>query len=908
MDTTMKTRSFTKSVIALAVLSSCYVTASQAQQVETQQAQENTEVIAITGSRIKRQSETPSPVQTFEFEDLNQNGGISLGDVLQELPSVGSSLNGNGSAGTSHGSSSINLRNLGDNRSLILVNGHRWVNGAGTRGFRDFVDMNTIPQAIVKRVEVLQDGATAIYGADAIAGVVNIFTYSDFVGTSIKAYYGESSEGDKETANIDFLWGKEVADSNFMFAASYSDQKPIYTQDRDLTAVPLNGLSTGTPEGLFREGSLAGVVDFIIPSGGITRAPGSNGGDIDNWRGVTSDDKYNRYADNYVVGPSERFSLYAQGIVPFEFANLKIEALYNKRISDQQFSAALSSVQGGRGFIIPDNSAVNPFVVEFSGADFRHTSFFNENGLRNNEQIVETVRLGIGLDGEFGNDWSWDSFLSWAENKGEFVSNNQMDLDKLALGMRACDASGISAGVSDLLDGCVPVNLFNPLTQRMVDYVNFTARDNNKAQQLDFTFNVTGSLYELPAGELAVAAGIEYRKEKGLDVSDRYVNSDPRVNTYRTTSSAPRLGTEGEYDLTEAYIEISIPLLAEQTMVKNLELSLASRFSDYSTFGSTTNSKAGLIYSPTTGLSFRATWSEGFRAPSILELFEGQRATFSAVLDPCASDNQLPGCVGVPAGYVQENSNIPITTGGNILLQPETSENVSFGFVYLPEFLGGFSITADWYDIEISDTISEFGAQNILNLCAYKNKNCGVINRDSSGEILDLVDGPVNLNSTTVSGMDVVMHYRIENDLGTWDFGANFSKLTELSEVSTLSDGSTLTVEKVGSAASRESYPEWRSSFTTRWKRDQWSAAYSARFIGETTEMFKDEALPINSVTYHNVSAGYDFNNGLKVKLGINNVTDKQPPVSFTNTNINFDQNTYNAIGRFMYFQVNYDL
>jgi iron complex outermembrane receptor protein len=903
----MKTRSFKISVIALAVLSSCYATATLAQEAEIQQVKDNAEVISITGSRIKRQSETPSPVQGFDFDDLNQNGVISLGDVLQELPSVGSSLNGNGSAGTSHGSSSINLRNLGDNRSLVLVNGHRWVNGAGTRGFRDFVDMNTIPQAIVKRVEVLQDGATAIYGADAIAGVVNIYTFSDFVGTSIKTYYGESSEGDKKTANIDVLWGKDFGDSNFMLAASYSDQKPIYTQDRELTAVPLNGLATGTPEGLFRESSLASVVDFTIPSGGITRNPASNGSDIDNWRGVTSADKYNRYADNYVVGPSERFSLYVQGVVPLDFATLKIEALYNKRLSDQQFSAALSSIQGSRGFVIPNNAAVNPFGVEFSGSDFRHTAFINENGLRVNEQVVETTRLGLGLEGEFGNNWSWDSFLSWAQNEGEFISTNQMDLDKLALGLRACDATGITAGVSDLLAGCVPVNIFNPLTDDMVDYVNFTAHDNNKAQQLDFTFNVTGSLFELPAGDLAVAAGIEYRKEKGLDVSDSYVNAGPRVNSYQTTSSAPRLGTKGEYNLSEAYVEFSIPLLADVAMVKNLELSLASRYSDYSTFGSTTNSKAGLVYSPMQGLSFRATWAEGFRAPSILELFEGQRATFNAVNDPCATNNQLPGCVGVSTGYVQENSNIPVTTGGNKLLQPETSENVSYGLVYLPEFIDNFSITADWYDIEITDTISEFGAQNILDLCAYKNKNCGVITRDTTGEILELIDGPVNLNNTTVAGMDVVMHYSIASNMGKWDFSANFSKLREFTEVSTLSDGSTQSLNKVGTAASRESYPEWRSTLNARWKHELWSAAYSARFIGDTTEIYKSEALAINSVTYHNISAGYDFNNGLKTKVGINNLTDKQPPVSLTNTNINFDQNTYNAIGRFMYVQLNYD-
>jgi outer membrane receptor protein involved in Fe transport len=155
--------------------------------------------------------------------------------------------------------------------------------------------------------------------------------------------------------------------------------------------------------------------------------------------------------------------------------------------------------------------------------------------------------------------------------------------------------------------------------------------------------------------------------------------------------------------------------------------------------------------------------------------------------------------------------------------------------------------------------------------------------------------------------MDVVMHYSINNDTGKWDFSANFSKLSEFTEVSTLSDGSTQSVDKVGTAASRESYPEWRSSLSARWKRDQWSAAYSARLIGETTEIYNSEALPIDSVTYHNVSGGYDFNNGLKTKIGINNITDKQPPVSLTNTNINFDQNTYNAIGRFMYLQLNYD-
>lgn len=905
----MNTQLFRKSAIALAITSASTIFAAPALSVQDEEkVDKEVEVISITGSRIKRQSETPSPVQDLDFEALNKTGSMSLGEVLQELPSVGSSLNGNGSAGTSHGASSINLRNLGANRSLVLVNGHRWVNGAGTRGFRDFVDMNTIPQAIVNRVEILQDGATAIYGADAIAGVVNIYTHSDYVGTNIKTYYGQSSEGDRETANIDFLWGKDLGDSNLMFAASYTDQKPVYTQDRDLTAIPLNGLTSATPEGLFRESSLQDTLDFDVPSGGITRGAGADGSNIDNWRGVTSDDKYNRYDNNYVVGPSKRTALYGQALIPFDNMNLKIEALYNKRESDQQFSPALSVIRGSRGFTIANDPSVNPFGVEFSGSDFLHSAFFMENGYRVNDQSVETTRLGIGLDGELNDNWSWDGYLSWAQNKGEFTSNNQMHLDKLALGLLACDTSGIAEDVSDLAEGCVPVNLFNPLTAEMVNYINFTGHDNNKASQVDFTLNATGTLFELPAGDLAMAFGIEYRKEKGEDISDSTINSDPRINSYRTTSSSPRLGTFGEYDLKEAYAEFSIPLLDDEPLAKYLELSLATRFSDYSTFGNTTNSKAGLLYTPVEGLSLRATWAEGFRAPSILELFEGERVTFNAVIDPCSSDNTLPGCAGVSTGYEQGDSNVQITTGGNRLLQPETSENTSVGLIFIPTFMDDFSVTVDWYDIKITNTISEFGSQNILDLCAYQNRNCEVVSRNNLGEIENILDGPVNLNETTTSGMDVVMRYAMENQSGDWSFSANFSKLNELTEVATLSDGSTQEKDLVGTAASRESYPEWRGAISANWKQNDWFAAYSARYIGETTEMVSNEPRDISSITYHNISGGYHFDNGLSVKLGINNLADKQPPSSLTNTNINFDQNTYNPVGRYLYVQLDYKL
>lgn len=910
----MKQQGYNLSALALAMYGAATLPA-MAQQTETDgTAEAKVEVISVTGSRISRRGETEgSPIQTLSKADMEVKGALSLGEVLQQMPSVGGSLNDNGSAGTSHGTASINLRNLGENRSLILVNGNRWVNGAGSRGFRDFVDLNTIPFAIVDNVEVLQDGATAIYGADAIAGVVNIQTLKDYSGSKIKAYVGQTDKGDRETVNLDALLGQDIGEHNLLFSASYAKQKAILTQDRDLTAVPLNGLSLGTAQGLFRENNLRNVVGFTIPSQGITREPGADGAVVSNWRAATTNDRFNRYYDNYVVGPSEKLSLFAQGIFElgtmgvFSDTKLRLEALYNERTSDQQFSAAVPIVNGSRGFVIANDPRVNPFGVEFSGSDFVVTNFFVDNGLRRNEQEVKTSRLGIGLDGFLPGDWIWDAFVSYAENDASFTSYNQLHLDKLALGLRACSATGITADITDLQAGCVPVNLFNPLTPDMVDYINFTGRDKNATEQLHGRFNLTNAIASLPAGDVLMAAGAEYRKEQGTDTPDQTINASPRVNTYQVTSSSPRTGTVGEYDLYEAYAEFNIPLLSEAPLAEYVELNLASRYSDYSTFGSTTNNKVGIIYRPVADVMLRATWAEGFRAPSLLELYEGERESFSPVNDPCAANNTLPGCSGVPGGYTQDEANVPITVGGNLQLLPETSENLSAGFVYTPAQLENFSLTADWYNIQIDNTISTFGTQNLLDLCAFTGRNCNVISRDSSGKISNVTDGPVNLNRTEVSGVDAVARYSLKTDIGRFSFSTSVSKLNELLEVSTLSDGTTVSQDKAGTAGVRESYPEWRANLSAQWQMEAWSAAYNLRYIGDSTETVANAPRHIGSVTYHNTSVGYNFDSALALRLGVNNIFDKQPPVSLVNVNINFDQQTYNAVGRFVYLQLNYE-
>lgn len=888
--------------------------AAQAQEAA---AQGELQEILVVGSRIKRQDEVAvSPIQTLSEADLRLNGSLSLGDTLQTLPTVGPSLNLNGSAGTAHGTSSINLRNLGENRTLVLVNGHRWINGAGTRGFRDFVDLNTIPQVMVERVEVLQDGATAIYGADAIAGVVNMHTYDRFEGARVKAYYGISSEDDRETVGGEALLGYTVGRSNFMLALSYIDKEPVYTQDREISAVPLNGLSAGTTEGLFRENGLAGVVGFPVPSNGITRDPGTDGSVIANWRPAVVDvfdpttDVFNRYYNNYTVGPLETAAIYLQNKTDIgDNLEFSFEALYNERDSDQLFSAVVPVVQGSRGFIIPNNPLVNPFGITFSGSDFRITNVFDASGQRDNVQHVETTRVGAGLAGGFSNGWDWDSFLSWGKNEATFNSVNQIHLDKLALGMRACDATGITADVSDLLAGCVPVNMFNPMTPEMVEYINFTGNDYNETEQVDFTFNVTGEIMELTAGTLAFAAGYEYREEKGRDVPDSIINSAPRVNTYQTTSSAPREGTNGKYDLNELYVEFDVPLVSGKPMAEELTLQAATRYSDYSTFGSTTNSKLGLLWRTSESLMFRTTWAEGFRAPSIVELYEGYRQTSIPATDPCNGGGAgLPGCEGVPATYTQPEPNVPASVGGNPELQPETSENWTLGLVYTPASAPGASITLDWYDIKIDDTISTYGAQNLLDLCATTGQRCNFIEREANGEIVEVADGPINLNSTEVSGIDMVARLLADTGAGSWNFTLSASWLLDFTLKSTLPDGSTEVVDKVGTASSRESYPKLRAMFTTEWKNGPWGVNYKLRYIGETEETtVATGPREINPVFYNDISGSYSMDNGLFVRLGIDNILDQQPRESLTNQNINFDISTYDPIGRFMYAQLGWN-
>ena len=912
------------------------------------------EEIVVTGSRIQRRdADSVGPVLTLTAEDIRNSGSTSVGDLLQKLPSAGVSLNSNGTQGTSYGASSINLRYLGGaegsgNRVLVLVDGHRWVDGVGQRGFRDFVDLNTMPLGMIEGIEVLKDGASAIYGADAIAGVVNVQTLRDFDGLRVNTRYGATDRGDGEQFSSIVNWGKRFDNSALVFSASYVKDSPILTADRDLTRLSLVPVTTpGTsPTGLFilpglssnaYFGTGAGFASSSAPitANGLTQyGPGALA-DNSFHTAVLPGDFYNTQAQGiYTTGPSERYGFYGRyrGDLS-DTLSFHAEALFNRRVSDQLFSPVLLDIGGTagtiRGFSLPSTHMFNPFgtangvpvanALNFASTQaWRIRKVMTDIGNRDNVQDVKTYRFGAGFDGQisaFGRNFNWDAYGSYARNEIKATALNGVNYENLFLGLGSPAACAAAVG-------CVSVNLFGPMSAAAADYIRFTTRETNSTEIYDLTFNITGDVLELPAGPLAVAAGYEYRQNKATDTPDAYANRTPTYlsSAYTTTTAQTRVPTVGQYSLHEAYLELAVPVLKDMPLAESLDLSLAARYSNYDTVGDATTVKAGVGWRPIHDVLVRGTWSQGFRAPSILELFQGGREVSLQAIDPCnggaAANPGLVGCAGVPTGYNQANFNlnglIPGTTSGNLDLKPETADTYSFGVAIKPHFVPGLSLTLDWYDVRIKDAIASQAPAQILGLCATRGGvYCDLVRRDATtGAILNLGQGAQNLNEIRTSGIDGTVRYEFETSIGRFAAVLDASYLDEFTTIAPdPAGGAAIVDERAGKGdRSRSTYPHWKGQTSLRWSNGDWNALWRGRYIGESTDVVntvKDDKT--DAVFYQDLEAGYRFDRfDATVTVGINNVFDVMPPASYANAPINFDMYTYDVRGRSAYVRLGF--
>ncbi len=948
------------------------------------------ERVEVTGSRIKRADiETSQPIFSLTRDEIQAQGLTSIGDVIQNLSANGSTLNTTFNNG-GNGETRVSLRNLGSNRTLVLVNGRRWVGGTGLGGA---VDLNTIPTAAVERIEVLKDGASVIYGSDAISGVVNVILRTDYEGAEANAYYGQFEKGDGARQSYDFTVGSVGDRWSAMMGISYVKEEPVMAGDRSISKEPVFGTgtafgSTTSPFGRFAVCAGGFNASTGVCTGPQTRPDGSAGqftydpgASGTNWRPFAIPaDVYNFAPDNFLLTPQERVSFFGSGSLNItDHIRFKNTITYNERKSEQLL-AAMPIVLGtgpgagvqSRTVFISKDSIYNPFGVDVSRIQRRAV----ETGGRSFVQDVDTFVYSGGLEGDFqigDRYFTWEAGYMYGKNERNDTTEGLFNVPALrqALGPSML-VNGVPTCVttpgnaSTAIAGCVPLNLLGApgtITQDMLDFTSFVAHDEFGYKQKTYYANLTGDLFELPAGPLSFAFGLEHRTEFGFDQPDALINSG------NTTGNA-RTATRGGYNLDEAYLELAVPILKDLPFAKLLDASIATRHSDYSNFGSTDNSKIGLRWKPIEDLLVRYNYTEGFRAPSVSELFTGVSDSFPTIADPCnlarfptLTPAQQARCVaqGVPAnGYDQGNAQIRISVGGNVNLQPESSKTRTFGFVYSPSYVEGLDVSLDWWKIDLSNTITVFTGRTILDNCILDNNPqfCNLYNRFPGGAIDTLLSTTTNVGNARVEGYDMTIGYRMPET--AWGKFSLVMDTTYLQHNYTDVNGdgrfdNQLKVPKIGDpffaneggdATGRYSQNNnnWRirSNLALRWELGDFGATWNARYYshqnedcqsfvdygydflcsdpnrsvgiptdlngngvwdGPTIDAIVDTPAArnrIGSTTYHDVSAYWKAPWNAQITLGINNLFEKEPPRSVDAFANSFDPQ-YEVPGRFFY-------
>ena len=899
--------------------------------------------IVITGSRIRRNPlDLDAPRVFLDSQDIAKTGLNSINDVLQRLPSSGGGLNskfnnsgnlGNppDGGGVGAGAAEIDLRYLGSRRTLVLVDSLRFVNGASASGVPGSVDLNAIPESMIERVEVLQDGASAIYGADAIAGVVNIITKKSQRGLVASAQLGGYwEEGDGFTQNYQLSWGNgDDSRLKVVIGGNYVKQNGVSSDDRAISRFPApyaTSCAAGGCSSFLPNGRYAGSV---FPNSGdetLISAP-TNTPTIANFRDfVSPDDRFNFAPYNYLVIPLERYGAFANlSYAITDHVNFSLKGLWNQRKSKNQ-AAPLPFGIGPDAGITPVLDATtidvtniyNPFGVTL---DFTNMAFilrrFVEGGPRRFRQTVDTAYGTATLDGDFqafGYDWYWDVNGVYGRNKARQTMFGNINSDHLrtALGPDAvCDAT----------PGCVPFNFFGgagSITPEMMDWVTFVQHDRSRQTTHDFTANLSGSLTELPGGPLGLAVGVEWRR-----LSGRF-DPDPVVAA-GFSSDIPAGPTRGHYSVKEAYAELNAPLIKDRRFINLLELNGAARVSDYTTSGSTTTFKAQANWKPVNDVRFRGSYAEGFRAPSIGELFGTLSRFDQTISDPCSNDSTAPrnfnndttvrnNCIahGVPAGgtYAQANPQISVLVGGNEDLRPETSKSWVFGAVVSPSMVPGLSVEVNHYNIKIKSAIQAVDAAFTLNNCEVNNDPlaCALVTRSFSGSgQLTAIGGTLgNIGGIRTKGWDLNIAYRTRTTSAgrfgiTWN--TTFLKNYDLI-LSGFSGSQKVSREgtEVGSPA--QGFPKRKSIAILDWDLADVGASLTGRYVSKLREsdgnVLSDKFYTDLQLRWNPTVMGHQ----LGFAFGVNNLLDTRAPGCNTCDLNNLDPTMYDIPGRYYYARI----
>jgi iron complex outermembrane receptor protein len=960
--------------------------------------------IEVTGSKIKRTDvETAQPVQVITAAQIKATGLATIGDILQKLTSSGAALNtlanDNGNfTFTGGGQTNVDLRYLGAQRVLVLVNGKRWVSGLdGT------VDLNTIPTSVIDHIEVLQDGASAIYGSDAISGVVNIITLQNYNGREASAYvgiYNGDGHYDGKTQNYDITIGSSSDKSNLTFNVSYMKQDAISSADRRISQEPTFGAgltrgSSATPQGrfvfippsLFPDGSNAanapsptsGFSSSLCPTTNfgsaatpdyqplcdLTLKNGAAGTSPSDFRAFSSaNDRFNFAPYNYVLTPEERFSTFLQGHTDLaDNLTFKADAMYTHRDSQQQagpeplFFASTSIATN----IPAGPSATNPFSFPLNTGAVQPAPQPNagtpaagylgllgrrmiEIGPRRYDENEDTFYFNGGFSGFFNagaSEWDWNAYYAFSKDTEIDTNQGHFDTSHLA---NALDPAKCAATLS-----CVPLNLFGgqgvngtgSITPAMLAYSSYVGQNEFQNNQRIYSADISNSdLAELPGGPLGFAAGYQYIEHDGF-----FQPNPVAENGYDTFNPGrPVPPTTGRITEKSEFVEFDIPLVADVPAFKILDLDVARRHTSYSSYGGNDTNKAGLKWKPVDDVLVRGTWSQGFRAPNINELFEGATNLSAQATDPCSNYNGsgvsaavIARCqaAGVPASYTQPNGQINTQEGGNPNLQPETSVSRTLGFVYSPDWLSGLNVSADYYRIELDNTIQPISGQVILDDC-YVNgdpASCARIKRTASGGIASLNDAIANTGGTFTTGIDFSLSYAFPST-SIGDFKASMdSTYVKTFQQTTITGSGPITTDLAGIERGGSVFPfgipHHKTRLAVNWNLGAWSAEWDVRYISGLTEKCSDSfdggpnsltnlglcthpsfynnqfsTNHLGATTYHDAQVNWAVDSlDTTFTFGIRNLFAKNPPTSTQQQLNSFDPTLYDVPGRFLYLR-----
>lgn len=896
--------------------------------------------LEVTGSRIRgADMETQQPIVTIDRQDIERQGFTSVADVLQNLTSAGSPAIARSEAlasGENVGGYYVDIRNLGATRTLVLVNGKRL--GATTGGYQD---LSQIPMSAIDRIEVLKDGASAIYGSDAIAGVVNVITRKRYEGAEAAAYVGQSSEGDGDVKQYSFTMGSAGDRGGVTLSVEYSKEDPVSAKDRWFSKdgnagpdYPGSGWSPVSQRGSFCDPCTpaASAVWWTLNAGG-------NPANRADYHPMTAAEYANSNEQMFLSTGIERRSVFANANYDIaDNVSFNADVLYNHRSTHQQI-AGYPYQSAAFGTPLDADSAFNP--MPGNDTAFRRRLW---EVPRTTHSELETYRFAGGFNGffELGDKvWDWDIGALLNRNQSTKRGHGDMSLiaSRQALGPSFINADGVAqcgtAADPIALSACRPWNpllpfgvagqgsLADPELQKFL-FPWFT--DTGLTRTTSYTANLSGSLLELPAGDLGIAVGVEHRKEQGRFVPDAFAQSGESTGLGATT-------TEGSYSLDEIYMELSIPVLADVPFARELTFNVAGRYSDYSNFGDTTNGKFGFTWRPVDELLVRGTYAEGFRAPTIDNLYGGIGTSFESYTDPCGtgavnSVNGNAACngAGVPVGYVQLGQGlVPCTTypcqtpdqfisGSNPELLPETSKGKTVGLVWSPRWVEGLDISMDWYRYELKNMIISDSVDRILRDCYVLGNaaRCEGIVRADDGHISSLFYGLANLGAMETEGFDLGVKYRLpELSFGQFAIDWQSTYTSVYDEEGENSAGEKIMIGTVGNPG----IFRLRSNLGVDWQLGEFAVNWTSRYYSGMKESCvtarpctepdhyangePDAIRRTGSNTFHDVQVSYQAPWNATIAVGANNVFDHKGPLMFSNSS--YRHSDYPYYGGFDY-------